>query len=251
MNVIIIEDEIPAINKLKNYLEKYDSSIDVIHICESIESAVQTLSHLKTTVDLIFMDIQLSDGLSFEIIEKVEVNYPIIFTTAYDEYAIDAFKLNSIDYLLKPISYTALSSSLKKYKRLTVPASNTLKDALVKIQEKRHKDRFLVKLGNKINTISSNDVAIIYAEGRTVFLMTEKGQKFIIDYKIEQLSEILDPAQFYRINRSSIIQIKAIKEIIIYSNSRLKVAPLISIEKELIVSREKVNDFKTWLEGDL
>ena len=149
MNVIIIEDELPAIKKLTDYLHKYDASIKIIHTCESIEIAVRTLLNLEKPVDLIFMDIQLSDGLSFEIIEQVDIDNPIIFTTAYDEYAIDAFKLNSIDYILKPISYTALSSSLKKYKRLSKPQTNIIKSAFHKIREKRYKDRFLVKLGIK------------------------------------------------------------------------------------------------------
>ena len=251
MNVIIIEDELPAIQKLSDYLHKYDATIDIIHTCESIESAVKILGQLTVEVHLIFMDIQLSDGLSFEIMEQIDIQYPIIFTTAYDEYAIDAFKLNSIDYLLKPISYTALSSSLKKYKRLSMPQVNSIKSVIQEFKKKKYKDRFLVKLGNKINTISINDVAVIYAEGRTVYLITTQAQKFIIDYKIEQLTDILNPAIFNRINRSAIIQIKAIKEIIMYSNSRLKIEPTVSIQKELIVSREKVNEFKSWLEGGL
>jgi len=251
MNVIIIEDELPAIKKLTDYLDKYDSSIQVTHTCQSIESAIKVLSQENIDVDLIFMDIQLSDGLSFEIVEEVNIEQPIIFTTAFDEYAIDAFKLNSIDYLLKPISYTALTASLKKYKRLTNPKSDSIRSAFQAIKKKKYKDRFLVKLGNKINTIAIEEVAVIYAEGRTVYLITTSQQKFIIDYKIEQLTEILNPSVFNRINRSSIIHIKAIKEIVVYSNSRLKILASVAIDKELIVSREKVAEFKSWLEGDL
>ena len=249
MKVIIIEDEIPAAQKLSKYIGQYNKDIRIAGIAQSIESAVLLLQENLPQIDLIFMDIQLTDGLSFEIFEHIDIKKPVIFTTAFDEYAIDAFRVNSVDYLLKPISFTALSQALKKYENLHNPQSDNIHKALQTITQKSFKDRFLVKLGNRIHTIPTNEIRYFFAEGRTVYLITKDHKKYIIDFTLEQLADLINPKQFYRINRSFILSMKSIQEILIYSNSRLKVSTLPPCDRELIVSREKVQEFKVWLEG--
>lgn len=251
MKVAIIEDEKPAVEKLTRYLHQYDSSIQISATLASISESVDWIREHQTEVDLLFMDIQLTDGLSFEIFNEVEVNCPIIFTTAYDEYAIDAFRVNSIDYLLKPITFTALSQALKKRETLRDQFSGhtNLNTTIKQIAKPQYKERFLVKMGQHIHSIPTDEIALFYAEGRTVFLLTTSNRKFIIDYKLEDLEKLLNPKYFYRVNRSFITHIQAIKDILVYSNSRLKVSPTLSIDREIIVSRDKVNDFKAWLGG--
>ena len=250
MKVLIIEDEFPAAKKLERYLKKYDADIHIEAIVESIQDAVEWLTTNQESISLIFMDVQLTDGLSFEIFSRVQVTKPLIFTTAYDEYAIDAFKLNSIDYLLKPLTFTNLSQALKKLTALKL-SLNDIEDrtqAINVISKKKFKDRFLIKLGNNIQSINSDDVAYFYAEGRTVYLITTENKKTIIDYRLQNLEEILDPEKFYRVNRSYIINYKAIENIAVYSNSRLKINANPVAQEDIIVSREKVRDFKVWLD---
>ena len=162
------------------------------------------------------MDIQLTDGLSFEIFNQVQLQKPVIFTTAFDEYAIDAFKVNSIDYILKPITFTDISKALTKHKVLRGPIiQNQIEDISNLIQKKTYKDRFLVKLGNHIHAIKTQNIALFYAEGRTVFLVTNEGKKYILDYKLEDLTKLLNTADFYRVSRTYIVNIDAIKDVII------------------------------------
>ncbi len=251
MKIVLIEDEIPAIEKLERYLLKYDPTFEIVIKLSSIAGAVEWFKDGENAFDLIFMDIQLSDGLSFEIFNQVSLEKPVIFITAFDEYAIDAFKVNSVDYILKPVTFTDLSKSLQKHKKLQ--AVYHIDQAIKKVSntlfEKKVKDRFLVRLGNHIHAINAIDIALFYAEGRTVFLVTKEQKKFIVEYSLEKLCELLDSALFYRVNRTFIIQINAINNVVVYSNSRLKIMPLVRMEKEIIVSREKVSSFKRWLEG--
>ncbi len=249
MKVLIVEDEYPAAKKLEKYLNKYDPNIEVLTITESIEDTVKWLANNQEKVSLIFMDIQLRDGLSFEIFSQIQVSRPIIFTTAYDEYAIDAFRLNSIDYLLKPLTFMGLSQAMKKLSTLKLSLSEVehRTHAIKNISEKKYKDRFLVKRGNNIQSISTNEVAYFFAEGRTVYLVTQDQKKSIIDYKLQALDEVLDPDEFFRANRSYIINFTAIKNIAVHSNSRLKIHLNIATE-DIIVSREKVGEFKVWLD---
>ncbi|MTI41017.1 LytR/AlgR family response regulator transcription factor [Fulvivirga lutimaris] len=255
MNVLIVEDEVPAAEKLERYLAKYDTDIKVLEKLTSVAVSVKWLNQHQDELDLIFMDIQLIDGKSFEIFEQVSIQKPIIFITAFDEYAIDAFKVNSIDYLLKPITFDDLSQALNKLEGLkknfgsnAKPAID-LSQALAQLQQKTYKTRFMVKLGEHIRSIVADDIALFYAEGRDVYLVTNERRKFIIDYKLEELDEILDPSLFYRANRSFITNINAIKDVVVYSNSRLKISPSIDLDKEIIVAREKVNAFKEWFNG--
>lgn len=253
MKVAIIEDEKLAAEKLERYLKQYDASVEVAAQFASINDAVPWLAAHQQELDVIFMDIQLTDGLSFEIFHQVNIQRPVIFTTAYDEYAIDAFKVNSVDYLLKPISFMDLTQALKKFEGLKkqFTSAEQISSAVQQIAEKSHfKDRFLVKKGNHIQSIPVSEIILFYAEGRTAFLLTQTGKKYIIEYKLEDLEELLNPRAFFRVNRSYIVSIRGIKDILMYSNSRLKISLLAEIDKEIIVSREKVKRFKSWLEGE-
>lgn len=249
MNIVIIEDEHLAAEKLERYLLKYDTNIIVLKVLSSISEAVNWFQN-NSNYDVVFMDIQLTDGLSFEIFNQVKVNKPVIFSTAFDEYAVDAFKVNSIDYVLKPITFTDISKAMSKLKTMqSLFNADTVKKVTEIVHQKKEKDRFLVRLGNHIHSIKTEEIALFYAEGRTVYLVTKENKKFIIDFKLEDVNNVLNSKTFFRVNRSFIININAIKDVIVYSNSRLKIAPKVAIDKEIIVSREKVSAFKTWLEG--
>ncbi|MEZ4796683.1 MAG: LytTR family DNA-binding domain-containing protein [Flavobacteriaceae bacterium] len=250
MNVLIIEDEIPAAEKLERYILKYDNSIAIVAKLTSITEAVTWLSINENSVDILFVDIQLSDGLSFEIFNQVQVQKPIIFTTAFDEFAVDAFKLNSIDYILKPITFTEVSKALTKFKNFRLVLSNeTIQSASESFNNKSFKNRFLVRLGNHIHSIKTEETALFYAEGRTVFLVTNEGKKFVLDYKLEDLSQVLDSNSFMRVNRTFIVNMEAINDVIVYSNSRLKLVLNVSTDNDIIVSRDRVSDFKSWFGG--
>lgn len=254
LNVLIVEDETPAAEKLERYLSRYSEGIVVKGKAESVEEAVNWLADNQSSIDLIFMDIQLKDGMSFEIFKEVKINKPVIFITAYNEYALDAFKVNGIDYLLKPITFTDLSNSLKKIESLGTQLrwgddrTQTVLQGL-NAPERAYKNRFMVKLGDHIKSITADQISLFFADGRDVYLITNQLRKFIIDYTLENLDEILDPKIFKRINRSYILNISAIQDVVVYSNSRLKITPHIKWEPEIIVSREKVSDFKEWFDG--
>jgi two-component system, LytTR family, response regulator len=255
MKVIIVEDEVPAAEKLERYLQKFDAAIQVVEKFDSVVSTVEWLRANQDTIDLIFMDIQLLDGLSFQIFQQVQVKKPVIFTTAFNEFALDAFKVNSIDYLMKPVTFTDLSASLRKLENLKAqlqPAAdqeNKIERAFSSLRTKEYKTRFMVKLGEHIRSITADNISLFYAEGRDVFLVTTQNRKFIIDYTLEALEDILDPAVFFRLNRTFILNINAIKDVIVYSNSRLKIILTQEFDKEMIVSREKVGEFKEWFDG--
>ncbi len=255
MRVIIIEDEAPAAEKLERYLRKYDPSIEVAGQFPSVASTVEWLKVYQDSIDLMFMDIQLADGLSFAIFQEVTVNKPVIFTTAFNEFALDAFKVNSIDYLLKPVTFTDLSNSLKKLESLRTQLhrhnqSEKLQKALASIGSREYKKRFMVKLGEHIRSITADQISLFFADGRDVYLVTSQNRKFIIDYTLEALEGIVDPTMFFRVNRTFIVNINAIQDVVMYSNSRLKVLVNPPFEKEIIVSREKVPSFKEWFDGN-
>jgi len=258
MKVLIIEDELPAAEKLERYLLRYNQEIEILEKLESIKNSVSWLAENQEKVDLIFLDIQLTDGLSFNIFDQVEINKPVIFTTAFNQYAVEAFKLNSIDYLLKPITFDDLSGAMQKLESMrdslrdagNDPNFENIAKALDQIQNnKSYKTRFMVKLGEHIRSITADQISLFYAEGRNVFLLTGQGGKFIIDYKLEELENLLSPTGFLRVNRTFIINIKSISDVLVYSNSRLKISIDQDYDKEIIVSREKVGQFKTWFDG--
>ncbi len=256
MKVLIVEDETPAAEKLERLIKQYDPDIQICGRFDTIEKTVRWLEDINNTVDLIFLDIQLADGISFEIFRRTQVNSPVIFTTAYNEYAIDAFKVNSIDYLLKPITYEDLYRSMTKLESLreSLPTVKhriqfeELSQALSNLQ-KNYKTRFMVKVGDHIRSVTTNNISLFFAEGRTVFMLTSQGKRFVIDYKLEELESLLESERFFRVSRSFIVNINAVADVIMYSNSRLKVRLDQEFEKEIIVSREKVSQFKTWFDG--
>lgn len=255
LKVLIVEDEKPAAEKLERYLKKYSADINVLGVAGSVKEATEWLDENQSTIDLIFMDIQLTDGLSFQIFQEVKVEKPVIFVTAYNEFALDAFKVNSIDYLLKPVTFTDLSASLKKLESLSTQLrwNDSKAEKIVSTFSENptrvYKNRFMVKLGDHIRSLTTDQISLFFADGRDVYLVTDQLRKFIIDYTLENLEEVLDPKQFYRINRSYIISIHAIQDVVVYSSSRLKITPHIKWEGEIIVSRDKVNEFKEWFDG--
>jgi len=253
MKVLIIEDEKPAVKKLELMLKSYDKQIEVLARLVTVKQSVEWLKEFSDRIDLIFMDIKLSDGLSFDIFKHVKVTVPIIFITAYNEYAIQAFKVNSIDYLLKPLNYEELSNSLKKNESLRKTPSPAIEhiqykelNKVLKQLNRSYKSRFMVKIGEHIRSVKSEHILLFYAEGRTVFIVTNKLKKYIIDFKLESLESSLDPEMFFRANRSFILNINAIDNVLVYSNSRLKVLLNFDFDKEIIVSREKVGALKEW-----
>ncbi len=251
MNIVIIEDEPLAAEKLRRYLEKCKGTMNIIAELASLSTAVPWISEHIDEVDLFFMDVQLSDGLSFELFSSLNINKPVIFTTAFDEFAIDAFKVNSIDYLLKPVTFTDLSRSLRKLESIQKQFTNAenVSAILQNISKKSFKDRFLVKTGNHIKSIGIEDIIAFQAEGRDVSLWTNKGKEYIIEYKLEALDDLLDPKLFFRVNRSFIVSLQSIDDVIVYSNRRLKLTLDPDINTGIVVSREKVSSFKQWFEG--
>lgn len=255
MKVVIVEDEVPAAEKLERYLLKFDPAMEILVRLKTVADTVAWLQQFQENADLIFMDIQLTDGLSFQVFQEVAVKKPVIFTTAYNEFALDAFKVNSIDYLLKPITFTDLSASLKKLAalreqlRAEPDAPEMLQEKYSALKTRSYKSRFMVKLGEHIRSVTTDQIGFFYADGREVYLVTDQGRKFIVDYTLESLEGLLDPKQFFRLNRTFILNIDAIKDVLVYSNSRLKITLTQAFDKEIIVSREKVSEFKEWFDG--
>jgi two-component system, LytTR family, response regulator LytT len=251
MTTIIIEDEKPAARLLQRKLEKLNIEVGVM--LHSVEESIEWFSK-NTHPDLIFLDIQLSDGLSFEIFEKIEIKSAVIFTTAYDEYALKAFKLNSIDYLLKPIDEDDLEVAISKYKtRLPKPETNLnldfeqIRKMLSNPFEKNYKKRFTVKIGQHLKVIATDEIECFFSENKGTYIHTFDNRNYLVESTLELLEQELDPKDFFRISRKFIIPLQAIKEIVVYSNSRLKVILPSYKEDEVVVSREKVSDFKNWI----
>jgi len=256
MKVLIIEDEKPAADKLRYMLSGLGLPVEVVGVLPSVKKAVAWLQSPPSPYDLVFLDIQLADGKSFEIFRHVKVERPIVFVTAYSEYAVEAFKLNSIDYLLKPITQEALAASIRKIgdlrRNLPDPYSSGQIDALqqaLSALKKQYKTRFMVKLGEHIRSIGTDKIAYFFSEGRYVLLATFLGKQFVVDHKLEELEELLNPQHFFRINRGYILHIDSIEDVIVHTNSRLLVKTRPKAPKELIVSRERVADFKAWFSG--
>ena len=246
MNVIIIEDEKPAARLLSRKLEKLN--ITVSQMLHSVEESMKWFAE-NPQPDLIFLDIQLSDGLSFEIFEKFEIKSAVIFTTSYDEYALRAFKLNSVDYLLKPIDQTELEKAVQKYKERTQNKSldlNWVKSMLTSATQE-YKERFTVKIGQQIKIVNVSDIECFFSENKGTYLHTLEGRDYLIDSNLEQLESELNPKEFFRVSRKFIVSLKAIKEIQVHSNSRLKLILHSYKADEIIVSRERVSDFKNWI----
>jgi DNA-binding LytR/AlgR family response regulator len=253
MNVLIIEDEPLAAERITSLLKKCNIEIEVAGILDSVEEAVKWFAE-NTQPDLMIVDIHLSDGLSFDIFKKINVKSPVVFTTAYDQYAIQAFKVNSIDYLLKPVSLAELSAALEKlklFKGNDAPLQHvdfvTLSESIKKLTQP-YKSRFLVKYGDTIQFKTVEEIAYFYADDKIVYLISVENRRFIVDYTLEELETMLHPDLFYRINRKFIAKIDAIKTIKTALNSRLQIYLSPSVETNIYISREKVAEFKAWID---
>lgn len=254
MTTLIIEDEKPAARLLQRKLEKLNIAVETM--LHSVEESIDWFANNQHP-DLIFLDIQLSDGLSFEIFEKIDIKSAIIFTTAYDEYALKAFKLNSIDYLLKPIDEDDLDIAVTKFKsrlpKLESENSNLqldfeqIRKMLSNPFEKNYKKRFTVKIGQHLKVITTDEIECFFSENKGTYIHTFDNRNYLIDSTLEILEQELDMKDFFRVSRKFIVPLQAIKEIQVYTNSRLKVILPTYKEDEVIVSREKVQDFKNWL----
>ena len=251
MNVLIVENEMPAADKIVKLLKKIDKSITVLGIVETVEDTINRLQ-IKPQPDLILMDIQLDDGLCFEIFETINVDTPVIFTTAYDEYTLKAFKVNSVDYLVKPVDEESLKSALEKYKKFYyVDKDPFRRDFRQLINEFRnqYKSRFLIKIGKKYKSVTAKEISYFHINVRNVFLSDYQGKDYGVDYSLDQLQTILDPRKFFRINRECIINIDAIELMYSYSSSRLQLTLKNKETSDLfVVSREKVAEFKKWVD---
>ena len=251
MNVIIIEDEKPSARRLQRMLNAIQ--VEAKTLLHSVEESITWFQNHEHP-DLIFLDIQLSDGLSFEIFEAIEIKSAIIFTTAYDEYALQAFKLNSIDYLLKPIDEDELAKAVTKYKeRLPEQKAvtldfNDIKKLLINPIDREYKKRFSVKVGQHLKLINIDDIECFYSENKGTYLYTNEGRNYLLDTTLEHLENELEPQLFFRINRKFFVNINAIKDMVSYTNSRLQIKLKSYNEHEVIVARERVKDFKMWLE---
>ncbi|ARK12885.1 LytR/AlgR family response regulator transcription factor [Fibrivirga algicola] len=258
MTVLIVEDEELAVRKLRKLIDAVEHTLQVQGVTGSIEESVSWLQQ-HPAPDLIFMDIELADGQSFEIFEQVEVRSRVIFTTSYDEYALQAFRVNSIDYLLKPIQKEDLQRSLKKLRDLTAqepalsPTSGINIEKLLRELQgvgglvNEYRKRFLVKHGQKLLSIQTGEILYFYTDERISFFKTHNGQKFLVDYTLDELADSLDPAYFFRANRGLIISHQAVEQIQPYFGNRLILTLKPAFEKEALVSRERVSEFKVWM----
>jgi len=249
MNVLIVEDEILAAEKLEQMLSEVNPSIRILAKTGSIKESVKWL--MNHTADLIFLDIQLSDGISFSIFEQVAVNTPVIFTTAYDQYAIKAFQLNSIAYLLKPIRKSDLAESLRKYQTLKSAFSIDFDLLMANIQgrEPDYKKRFLIQIGEKIRKIEITEIAYFYVLEKGIYLKTYQGNSYPVDLTLDRLETMLNPERFFRINRKYIVNMDSIANMVAYSRGRIKLElkPKADEEFDAIVSVDRSADFKKWL----
>lgn len=250
MNTLIFEDEKLNAERLIQLVKRYDYRINILDTIASVAQGVDWLSN-NPPPELIFMDIQLSDGSCFEIFNKVNIEIPVIFTTAFDEYALRAFKVNSVDYLLKPIDFSDLKKALDKFRKFAItsnPVTHKNYDDIFNQIINSYKNRFLIKLGDQFKYISTEDIAyFIFIEG-IAYIFTKGGSKYYVDMTLDKIESLLDPAHFFRINRKLIISISAIAKIHAYFNGRLKVELIPALEDEVIVSRERVSSFKEWLD---
>lgn len=252
MKVLIIEDEAPAFRRLQKILEEIDPAIEILEVIDTVEDSVKWLNN-HSAPELIFMDIQLSDGISFDIFEQVKISNPVIFTTAFDEYMLRAFKVNSIDYLLKPIKKEDLAYSLRKYAGMkeTFSTSGDLNELIrnIHLNDRKYKTRFLVKKGEQLLSVQSEDIAFFFARNGIIHLQTNEGKIYLVDFTLDELEKQLDPDHFYRVNRQFILHFTAIKTVHKWYKSKLLVEPLQSSGDKIIVSAEKASAFKQWL-GD-
>jgi len=254
MNILIIEDENLAAQRLSKLIKEIDPAIAIKGVTDSIEASVEWLQS-NPAPDLILMDIELADGQSFEIFTRVEVKSPVIFTTAYDEFALKAFKVNSIDYLLKPVKNEDLKNAFSKLKSLKgesvkddgINNIRHLLEGLYQQTSEQFRTRFLAKSGQRFVPIEAHEVAYFYSEDKMVFLKTKTSQRYLLDFNLEELEKELDPKDFFRANRQYILSNKSIQDIHSWFNGKLKVKVIPETSDEVIISRDKAADFRTWM----
>lgn len=250
MNYIIAEDEKLSANRLKSLISEMFPDFRHLATLDSVSHAIQWFSQ-HPHPDLAFFDIHLADGISFEIFEKINIRFPVIFTTAYNTYALKAFKVNSVDYLLKPINPEELKNAIEKFLQTSQPVPAINPQELLKLLNKQNQNytsRFLVKIGAHFKMIKVEDIACFYSMNKGTYLKTMDNRDYDINYTLDQLENMINPDDFYRVNRQYIISAGAIKDILVYSNSRLKINALVKTDEDVIVSRDRVADFKNWLE---
>lgn len=249
MDVVIIEDERRSADKLGRMIAKHDASIEVIASIDSVKNAVEWFRE-NSPPDLVFLDIQLSDGTAFDLLSELENSPPIIFTTAYDQYAVKAFKYNSIDYLLKPLDQEELVNAIEKYRKsdLENTATNNSYSKIDKIINGEFKKRFLIKIGDQYKSVEVDSIAYFQYEDGLTYLHDREGKKWPMDQSLDHLEEVLHPLEFFRVNRKFLISLKAIDQIHSYFNSRLMLKLLPSSDEDIIVSRDRVSDFKRWMD---
>jgi DNA-binding LytR/AlgR family response regulator len=252
MKVLIIEDEAPAALWLADLLLKYNGGITVLETLGSVEDAIRWFLN-NPAPDLVLMDVHLSDGNGFRIFDAVQVHSPIIFTTGHQQYALQAFRVNSIDYLLKPVTFGRLAQALQKWQLWTngtfpVPVRRPTGPAVPVALTKAYKSRFLVRFGDRLLFKATTEVAYFWADGKITYLIASDSRRYIVDYTLEELEHLLDPHYFYRLSRKVMARIEAVKEIKAYPGGRLKVQLLPPADGEVVVSRERVPDFKGWLD---
>ena len=246
MNVVILEDENRAANHLQRLIASVAPEIKVISVFETVRESVEYLKS-GPSISLVFSDVQLADGLSFEIFKQVELPCPIIFTTAYDTYAIEAFNTNGVDYLLKPVEEERLKQAIQKAKKFT-NQFDLSQLANLMAPQKKTKSRFMVKVGEKIRTIPIADILLFYSFEKATYLHTNSNRNYIIDYSLDELQILLDDALFFRINRKYIVSLEACSQMYAWSNSRLKLDIDGVDDSHIVVAREKVQEFKQWLD---
>ncbi|MCX6253647.1 MAG: LytTR family DNA-binding domain-containing protein [Bacteroidia bacterium] len=251
---IIIEDEKPAAEHLQRLINQVDIKINIIRIISSVDEALVWFNN-NPVPDLIFLDIQLSDGLSFEIFNHINITCPVIFTTAYEEYAIKAFKVNSIDYLLKPIGIDDLKYAIDQFTSVNYnfrdAYNQTLRykvDQVMKLLTNNYKSRFMVNVGMHIKSVEVEKINLFYSLEKSTFILDNTGKTYDINYSLEQIEKLIDPKQFFRISRKHIVNFNAIADIISYSGSRLKLKIVNSKDDDILVSRSKLTEFRKWLE---
>jgi DNA-binding LytR/AlgR family response regulator len=252
MKVVIVEDEHLSAQRLQGMLKKYDPSIEVLAELPSVAASVDWFKN-NPDPDLVLMDIHLEDGQSFSIFETINLQVPVIFTTAFDEYTIKAFKVNSVDYLMKPLNYEELVAAIEKFKRIHGEAGEEktlgLEHLLQSMQKKEpeYKSRFLVSIGSRLKTIETEDIQYFFSADKITFLVTKENQRFPIDYSLDKMAGMLDPKQFYRINRQMTVKLEAIRNIHVFSKGKIKLDLDPPTKEDVFVSMDKVVEFKEWL----
>lgn len=254
MRILIVEDEPLAAAQLAAHLSALKPQSQIVAVCDTVKATVDWLQN-NTAPDLAFFDIHLGDGLSFEIFAQIDFKHPVIFVTAYDQYAIQAFKVNSIDYLLKPIDRNELQKALTKFDsfnslKTTNITPDILNEIVLSLKKQNYKERFLVKVGTHLKVVETPDILYFYSFQKGTFAKLNDGKDYLLDFSLDLVEGMIDPAVFFRINRRYLVALKSISDVIGYSNSRLKLKVQHPFDDDFLVAREKVNQFKSWLEGE-